>query len=95
MAGQGATVELRLPGATALRVVLEDLSRGGAALRYTQTLAIGSEVGVVLSTADEPVPATVVRSDSGILGLVFRMEPNVLLRIDRALELFGGLPAAA
>jgi methyl-accepting chemotaxis protein len=95
IAGQGATVELRLPGATALRVVLEDLSRGGAALRYTQTLAIGSEVGVVLSTADEPVPATVVRSDSGILGLVFRMEPNVLLRIDRALELFGGLPAAA
>jgi hypothetical protein len=78
-----------------LRVVLEDLSRGGAALQCTQTVAIGSEVRVVLSEADEPVPATVVRCDSGILGLVFRPDPNVLARIDRAVEIIGGLPAAA
>jgi methyl-accepting chemotaxis protein len=95
LAGHGATVELRLSGAPVLRVVLEDLSRGGAALRYERTLAIGSQVGVVLTAADEPVPATVVRSDSGILGLNFWPDPNAMARIDRALEIFGGLPAAA
>jgi hypothetical protein len=46
VSGHGATVELRLPGAPGLRVVLEDLSRGGAALRYERTLAIGSQVGL-------------------------------------------------
>ena len=95
VSGHGATVELRLPGAPGLRLMLEDLSRGGAALRYERTLAIGSQVGVVLTAADEPVPATVVRSDSGILGLNFRLDPSVVARVERALKSFGALPAAA
>jgi hypothetical protein len=41
------------------------------------------------------MPATVVRSDSGIFGLNFRLDASVVVRVDRALEIFGGLPAAA
>jgi methyl-accepting chemotaxis protein len=94
-AGKGASVELRASGQDRLRLVLEDISRGGASLRCARTFAAGSRVEIDLPASGGPIPATVVRSDGKTTALVFPNDAAILSRIDRTLDALNGLAAAA
>ncbi|WP_165982442.1 cache domain-containing protein [Dankookia rubra] len=75
---------------------IADISRGGVALRgFPSVLPGGSEVEVTLPGSTDPVAARVVRSDAREVVLSFRQAPDFLVRIDRALEIIGGVKQAA
>jgi methyl-accepting chemotaxis protein len=93
--GNGARVALRMPGKPGSAVVLENLSRGGAALRCDLSLAAGSQLELELPGDAGPISARVVRSGGGRLAVVFPQEPSALARIDRALDMVGRIAAAA
>lgn len=76
-------------------MVLEDLLRGGAALRLDQSLAAGIQLELELPGAGGAVSARVVRSGGGRLGVVFPQDPAVTACIDRALDAPGKISAAA
>jgi len=92
--GNGVNVTLRVPGRPAVTVPLRDLSRGGAALRYEQSLSAGSHIEMELPAAGGVVPARVARCEQGTLGIVFQQEPAALARIDRALAALSQAVAA-
>jgi methyl-accepting chemotaxis protein len=93
--GHGAQVGLVVPGRPPMRVALENLSRGGAALHCDLALAAGSHVEVDLPGTDAAVPARVVRREGGVLAVVFQQDPAALARIDRALDALTWVAAAA
>ena len=93
--GGGAVAGLRGQGGDTVRVPVNDLSRGGAALRCAMVLSPGTTVDIDLPGADGAVPGRVVRSGDGELAVVFSSDPGVLARIDRALDgLMAGSRAA-
>ena len=81
----GVTVGVQTKGRSATRLALRNISRGGAALACDWTLAPGTPLELELLEADGPVPARVVRCNSGELAVVFSSEPHVLAQIDCAL----------
>ncbi len=84
--GNGAVVGLRTQGGDTARLPLNSFSRGGAALRCDLVLPPGATVEVDLPGSDGAVPGRVVRSGDGELAVVFSSDPQVLARIDRALD---------
>jgi methyl-accepting chemotaxis protein len=95
VAGHGAPAVLRPPGRTEMPVVIEDIARGGIALRSDWTADIGTEVQLDLPGADGCVSARVVRSQDGQLALAFRQDAAMLRRIDRAMARIAASEAAA
>jgi methyl-accepting chemotaxis protein len=86
IAGQGTVAVLRPAGKPEIRAVIQDISRGGLALRTDWRAEIGTEVQIELPGAKDTVSARTIRSDGGVLGLTFRQDPTVLRRVDQALE---------
>jgi hypothetical protein len=88
-------VLLRASGRESARLPINNLSRGGAALRCDWSLAPGDAVEVELPGAEGAVAGRVVRSGGDELAVVFTQEPAALARIDRALDRLGKVRAAA
>ena len=94
VSGNGAEVVLRSSGQPERRAVIQDISRGGMALRSDWKLASGTELQVELPAG--VVAARVVRWQDGLLALAFRQDEATLRRIDRTLERIGaGMMQAA
>jgi len=86
VAGRSAPVGIIVPGGTASRGTLKDLSRGGAAVVCDLTLLVGAEIDIELPNAGGAITARVVRSGGGTLAVVFHQDAAALARIDRALD---------
>jgi methyl-accepting chemotaxis protein len=95
IAGGGAMVVLRTAGREAARVALEDVSRGGAAVRCDWVLPAGTEASLELPQAGGPVSGRVVRASEGMLALVFRQDNESSARVDRAVAALQQARAAA
>ena len=85
IATSGVEATLRAPGRTPQRFSMIDISHGGAALRCDWPLTAGAEVEIDLPGADGPVSARAVRSESGVLGIIFRQDEMTLRRVDKVL----------
>jgi len=85
VAGNGAQAVLRAPGQAETRVVIDDIARGGIALRSAWSADVGTEVQVELPGAAGAVSARVVRSERGLLALAFRQDAAVLRSVDQAM----------
>lgn len=88
--GNGARAVLRLHGQKELCVVIEDISRGGLALRCDWSASAGTEVNLELPGADGAVGARIVWSRTGVLARAFRQDEAMLRLVDRALAHIGG-----
>ena len=97
ISGNGALATLHAAKQEAMRVTINDISRGGVALRCDWHGAVGEEVRIELPGTDEAVVARMVRSTGGALALTFRQDAAMLRRVDAALEHIGrqGQRAAA
>lgn len=91
--GKGLAATLRVAGRTA-RVVLRNLSQGGAKLDCDWSLGAGTPLEIDLPGAGGAVMARVVRRDSAGLAVIFNAEPAALARINRVLESLGTRRAA-
>jgi methyl-accepting chemotaxis protein len=91
--GAGCQVKLRIPGRDAAEMTIQDISRGGVALRCDWAVAVGAEVGIGLPEGTDSIGGRVVRAGQGI---VFSQEASPE-RIDRALDAIArrGLSKAA
>lgn len=69
-------------GGTASGVTVVDLSRGGTALALSTTLVVGTALRVRFATARQEIDGRVVRSDGGVLRVVFRQDPASLATAD-------------
>jgi methyl-accepting chemotaxis protein len=83
--GGGAEAVLQAPGQTESRALIEDISRGGVALRTARWTSAGTEVELLLPGVAAPVVARMVRSKDGQLALAFRQDDTTLSRVDAAL----------
>ncbi len=83
--GAGATATLTMPGLTDLKTVVRDISRGGIALMCNSIASPGTEVQVGLPVGGS-VFGRVVRSQDGMITVVFRQNETSLTSIDRAVE---------
>ena len=86
IAGNNAQVVLRAARQPDRRAVINDISRGGMAIRSDWEAEAGTEVQVDLPGADGAVTARVVRWENGSLALAFRQDEAMLRRIDQTLE---------
>ena len=93
--GNSALAVLRPRGGSEMRVVIVDISRGGASVRCDWRSNAGNEVAVDLPGADGPVVARVVRSGRGMLALAFRQDEGMLPRVDQALSFIAAQTTAA
>jgi hypothetical protein len=98
----GATATLIVPGGSNDRnnsrvdVAIENISRGGAALRSAWTGAVGDAVQLVVPGLPAPLDARVVRYNDDVLAVAFRQDDTTLARVDAAAEaLTGGQALAA
>jgi methyl-accepting chemotaxis protein len=94
MPGAGATASLTLQGLPAVQAVVKDISRGGVALVCSRTAPAGTEAKVALP-AGANVSGRVVRSESGLLTIAFRQDPDTAALVDRALQAIKSRPQAA
>ena len=81
------------PGGTATAVTVVDVSRGGTALGLSATLAVGTALRVRFATGRQEIDGRVVRSDGGVVGVVFRQDPASLATADTVIA--GLRPMAA
>ncbi|CAH2603176.1 HAMP domain-containing protein [Rhodovastum atsumiense] len=95
VAGSGARVTLSTAGRAPIQVELRDISRAGAAVLSAWVPHPGTEVGLDLPGAGGAIAGRAVRSDSGVLGLVFRQDAENLARLDRAIAALGTTRLAA
>jgi len=91
----GASAELRAPGQIATRAAINDMSRGGVALRYQGVLPAGSEVAIDLPGAGGALTGRVVRAADGILAVAFAEDAATLARVDRAIATLTAARSAA
>jgi len=86
--GNGATALLTTPGHMPASVSIHDLARGGVAVNCDWELPKGADVTVVLPGAQGVVPGHVVRSDGGMLAVMFQQDAESLAQLDRVLAWF-------
>jgi methyl-accepting chemotaxis protein len=84
--GSGSRAKLRAPGRGQEDVAIEDISRGGVALRCGWPLAVGTDVEIALPDGAGDVAGRVVRTGANIVAITFRQDGASLERIDRALD---------
>jgi methyl-accepting chemotaxis protein len=87
--GQGHQAVLLLADGTRREAVIENISRGGAALRTEATPAAGTEMQIELPGADAKVATRVVRYVNGVLAIAFHQDAATLARVDRTLAMVG------
>ncbi|HEX3989677.1 MAG TPA: PilZ domain-containing protein, partial [Acetobacteraceae bacterium] len=73
---------------------IEDISRGGIALRCDWPVSVGSELTIRLPGATDQVIGRVARTGRGVIAVTFRQDKGALEQIDRALDTIGRLKAA-
>ncbi|HEX3991448.1 MAG TPA: methyl-accepting chemotaxis protein, partial [Acetobacteraceae bacterium] len=95
VSGGGAEATLRASGRPDMRVIINDISRGGVSLQTDWTAPAGTEVQIVLPGVDTPVTARTARTRNGVLALAFRQEEAMLRRVDMALAHIGTPTARA
>jgi methyl-accepting chemotaxis protein len=83
--GGGTAATLTMPGLAGIKTVVRDISRGGVALMCGGTAPPGTEVKVGLP-AGESVSGRVVRSQDGVITVVFRQDQTSLASVDRSVE---------
>ena len=86
VSGRNTTAVLHVPGEKPQHLVINDIARGGVALRCDWWTRAGMAVGVGLPGLDNPLPARLVRSTGGLLSLAFLQEEEVMLRVDQAID---------
>jgi methyl-accepting chemotaxis protein len=79
---------LRFDGQAAVEVAIEDISRGGMAVRHDGQYAAGTDLAIDLP-AGGSIRGRVVRSGGGGVGISFRQDGVTLERIGRVLHLAG------
>jgi methyl-accepting chemotaxis protein len=84
MPGHGETALLRIAGSPPVQVVIDDISRGGVALRHVCEEKAGTDAEVTLP-GGSVVYGRVARNSGGLLALAFRQDEAALAQIDRAL----------
>ena len=90
ISGNGAQAVLRPRGRPEMRASIDDISRGGLAVRCDWRADAGTEVQLELPGAEGVVTARIIRSENGVLALAFRQDEEMLRRVDAALEEIGG-----
>ncbi|MDR3536042.1 MAG: HAMP domain-containing methyl-accepting chemotaxis protein [Acetobacteraceae bacterium] len=83
--GAGTTTSVSLAGRSGIPAVVQDISRGGAALLCDVQASPGIEVQVDLAPAGRAAGRT-VRSGNGVLVVAFRQDRQTLTLLDRAME---------
>jgi methyl-accepting chemotaxis protein len=83
--GGGAPATLTMPGLADIKTIVRDISRGGIALMCGSTVPPGTEVKVGLP-AGGSVSGRIVRSQDGIITVVFRQNETTLVSVDQAVE---------
>jgi methyl-accepting chemotaxis protein len=83
----GAAAKLALPGRPETDVAIHDISRGGVALRANLTANIGATVKLRVPGVSTPLPARIVRNDSGLIGLAFSQDQQTILSVDAAMAM--------
>jgi methyl-accepting chemotaxis protein len=84
--GCGSRATLRVPGRDGAEMAIEDISRGGVALRCDWPVTVGADVEVGLP---ERVSGRVARSSHGVIAIMFRQDATSLAQIDRTLDAIG------
>jgi len=84
----GGHVTLKIAGRPGAEADLEDISRGGAAVRYACNDKVGANVEITLP-GGVSVKARIARNSAGSLGLVFLQDKASLVLIDQALAFIG------
>ncbi len=82
--GRGAEASLILGREAAVRVLVQDISRGGIALVSDRTPPAGTPAGVELPTG-ETANGRIVRSGDGVITIAFRQDDSTLTMLDRAI----------
>ncbi len=82
--GNGATASVSLAGRSGTHAVVQDISRGGAALRCDIQAPPGAELQVDLTPGGQ-VAGRAVRSGNGVLVVAFRQDSQTLALLDRAI----------
>ncbi len=85
IAGQGATVTVRVPGEPERQAPLVDISLGGAAVRGAWRLTPGAEVDLALPEGRGIAAGRVVRCTGGVLAIVFRQDADTSQRVRRCI----------
>ncbi len=80
------TATLHRNGQPPVRVLLRDLSEGGAAIQCEQFIAIGTEITIDLPDAGGPVVGCVMRIEKDLLGINFREDQAVRMNAKRAMQ---------
>ncbi len=96
--GHDAPATLALAGSVAHPAAVQDISRGGAALRTALLATAGAEAIFALPGLAQPFPARIVRCGNGVVAIAFRQDERTLAGIDAAIEAVTGrvrLAAAA
>jgi methyl-accepting chemotaxis protein len=81
----GAAAHLMAAAGTASAVTVQDMSRGGAALRARWLGEVGSEVQLIVPGVG-PLYARVVRCDTNLVAVAFRQDDANLSLVDAALS---------
>ena len=84
--GGDMIAELHVPGEKPRNVVINDISRGGAALQCDRVAQTGMAVEISLPGVDGKAHARLVRSGGGVLGLSFMQNDETLEQVDRAMD---------
>jgi methyl-accepting chemotaxis protein len=95
--GAGNHVKLRVSGRDEAEMAVQDISRGGIALRCDWPIPAGAEVAIRLPGATDLVTGRVARAVRGIIAITFRQDTASLEQVDRALDTItrhGALKAA-
>jgi methyl-accepting chemotaxis protein len=87
VSGNGMAATLIVPGGPRIPVVVQDLSRGGAALLSAFQGAVGDAVLVALADPEEPLSARVVRHNAGVVAVAFRQDPRTMAAVDAVLDM--------
>jgi methyl-accepting chemotaxis protein len=86
--GNGARATLRFADGVPAEAAIEDVSRGGMAVRHAGSYRAGADVEITLPGGNA-VRGRVVRSGNGMTALAFRQDAATLPRLDQALRLIG------
>ena len=85
---------LRVAGQSPARVVVRDLSSGGAAL-VSRPIPVGTAVEIDLVDAGGAVTGQVIRSENGSVVITFPNDSATRARLDRALQALAATQQAA
>jgi methyl-accepting chemotaxis protein len=84
--GAGSRVKLRTSGRDETEAVIQNISRGGVALRCDLPVPVGAEVAIRLPGGTDDVSGRVARTGQGTIAISFRQDKASLERVDRALD---------